>query len=67
MWRKVTLAPTLMTSLAEREQLARASLRRRRACALKRAGLRRVSGIWAVVPVKEFEGAKQRLSSALKP
>jgi 2-phospho-L-lactate/phosphoenolpyruvate guanylyltransferase len=24
-----------------------------------------VSGIWAVVPVKEFEGAKQRLSSAL--
>jgi 2-phospho-L-lactate/phosphoenolpyruvate guanylyltransferase len=26
-----------------------------------------VSGIWAVVPVKEFEGAKQRLSSALSP
>jgi 2-phospho-L-lactate/phosphoenolpyruvate guanylyltransferase len=24
-----------------------------------------VTGIWAVVPVKEFEGAKQRLSSAL--
>jgi 2-phospho-L-lactate/phosphoenolpyruvate guanylyltransferase len=24
-----------------------------------------VSGIWAIVPVKEFEGAKQRLSSAL--
>jgi 2-phospho-L-lactate guanylyltransferase len=26
-----------------------------------------VSGVWAVVPVKEFEGAKQRLSSALSP
>jgi 2-phospho-L-lactate/phosphoenolpyruvate guanylyltransferase len=26
-----------------------------------------LSGIWAVVPVKEFEGAKQRLSSALTP
>jgi 2-phospho-L-lactate/phosphoenolpyruvate guanylyltransferase len=26
-----------------------------------------VSGIWAVLPVKEFEGAKQRLSSALIP
>jgi 2-phospho-L-lactate guanylyltransferase len=26
-----------------------------------------VSGIWAVVPVKELEGAKQRLSSALSP
>jgi 2-phospho-L-lactate/phosphoenolpyruvate guanylyltransferase len=26
-----------------------------------------VTGIWAIVPVKEFEGAKQRLSSALSP
>ena len=26
-----------------------------------------MSGIWAVVPVKEFEGAKQRLSPALSP
>jgi 2-phospho-L-lactate/phosphoenolpyruvate guanylyltransferase len=26
-----------------------------------------VSGIWAVVPVKEFEGAKQRLSPYLSP
>jgi 2-phospho-L-lactate/phosphoenolpyruvate guanylyltransferase len=26
-----------------------------------------VTGIWAVVPVKEFEGAKQRLSSCLSP
>jgi 2-phospho-L-lactate/phosphoenolpyruvate guanylyltransferase len=26
-----------------------------------------VNGVWAVVPVKEFEGAKQRLSSALSP
>jgi 2-phospho-L-lactate/phosphoenolpyruvate guanylyltransferase len=26
-----------------------------------------VSGVWAVVPVKEFEGAKQRLSSSLSP
>ena len=26
-----------------------------------------MTGIWAVVPVKEFEGAKQRLSSALSP
>jgi len=26
-----------------------------------------VTGIWAVVPVKAFEGAKQRLSSALSP
>jgi 2-phospho-L-lactate guanylyltransferase len=26
-----------------------------------------MTGIWAVVPVKEFEGAKRRLSSALSP
>jgi 2-phospho-L-lactate/phosphoenolpyruvate guanylyltransferase len=26
-----------------------------------------MSGVWAVVPVKAFEGAKQRLSSALSP
>ena len=26
-----------------------------------------MTGIWAVVPVKEFEGTKQRLSSALSP
>ena len=26
-----------------------------------------MTGIWAVVPVKEFEGAKQRLSSCLSP
>jgi 2-phospho-L-lactate guanylyltransferase len=26
-----------------------------------------VTGVWAVVPVKEFEGAKQRLSSCLSP
>ncbi len=26
-----------------------------------------MTGIWAVVPIKEFEGAKQRLSSALSP
>ena len=26
-----------------------------------------MSGVWAVVPVKEFEGAKQRLSSCLSP
>ncbi len=26
-----------------------------------------MSGIWAIVPVKEFEGAKHRLSSALSP
>jgi 2-phospho-L-lactate/phosphoenolpyruvate guanylyltransferase len=26
-----------------------------------------VSGIWAIVPVKEFEGAKQRLASSLSP
>jgi 2-phospho-L-lactate guanylyltransferase len=26
-----------------------------------------VTGVWAVVPVKEFEGAKQRLSPALSP
>ncbi len=32
-----------------------------------RPGLRCVSGIWAVVPVKEFEGAKQRLSPVLSP
>jgi 2-phospho-L-lactate guanylyltransferase len=32
-----------------------------------RPGPRRVTGVWAVVPVKEFDGAKQRLSSALSP
>ena len=26
-----------------------------------------MSGVWAVVPVKEFEGAKQRLSPCLSP
>jgi 2-phospho-L-lactate guanylyltransferase len=26
-----------------------------------------MTGVWAVVPVKEFEGAKQRLSSCLNP
>jgi 2-phospho-L-lactate guanylyltransferase len=26
-----------------------------------------MTGVWAVVPVKEFEGAKQRLSSCLSP
>jgi 2-phospho-L-lactate guanylyltransferase len=26
-----------------------------------------VTGVWAVVPVKEFDGAKQRLSSCLSP
>jgi 2-phospho-L-lactate/phosphoenolpyruvate guanylyltransferase len=26
-----------------------------------------VSGVWAVVPVKQFDGAKERLSSALSP
>src|ERR1700733_15375820 len=30
-------------------------------------GPRRVSGVWAVVPVKELEGAKQRLSPPLTP
>ena len=30
-------------------------------------GPRRVSGVWAVVPVKEFKGAKQRLSPCLSP
>ena len=66
---KVTLAPTLMTNLAEQEQLARIVLEAADALASSKAqaGLRRVNGIWAVVPVKEFEGAKQRLSSALSP
>ena len=64
---KVTLAPTLMTSLAEKEQLARVVLEAADALASSetRPGLRCVSGIWAIVPVKEFEGAKQRLSPAL--
>ena len=26
-----------------------------------------MTGIWAVIPVKEVEGAKQRLASALSP
>ena len=46
----------------------------RRARGGRRAGLvkaqqgpRYVSGIWAIVPVKEFEGAKQRLSPVLSP
>ena len=26
-----------------------------------------MTGVWAVVPVKELEGAKQRLSSCLSP
>ena len=58
-----------MTNLAEKEQLARIVLEAADAlaCFETQAGPRRVSGIWAVVPVKEFEGAKQRLSSALSP
>ena len=64
---KVTLAPTLMTS----SRRARATGPRRasrggRACFSEaRKGPRSVTGIWAVVPVKEFDGAKQRLSPYL--
>ena len=70
MWRaKVTLAPTLMTNLAEREDAgSRRPRGGRRACLFEtRPGPRRVTGVWAVVPVKEIEGAKQRLSSCLSP
>ena len=64
---KVTLAPTLMTSLAEKRATGprRARGGRRARLSETRPGLRCVSGIWAIVPVKEFEGAKQRLSPAL--
>ena len=64
---KVTLAPTLMTSLAEKRATGprRARGGRRARLVKARPGLRCVSGIWAIVPVKEFEGAKQRLSPAL--
>ena len=66
---RVTLAPTLMTE--SRGARATGSRRPRgggRACLFEtRPGLRRVSGVWAVVPVKELAGAKQRLSSCLSP
>ena len=66
---RVTLAPTLMTNLAEREELGRVVLEAARRARLyeARPGPRRVTGIWAVVPVKELAGAKQRLSSCLSP
>ena len=57
-----------MTTLAEREQLARIVLEAADALALEaQAGPRRVTDIWAVVPVKEFDGAKQRLSPCSRP
>ena len=57
----MTIAKTLMTSLHDRETLARVTLDA--ADALARA----MSDIWAVIPVKEFDGAKHRLSDLLSP
>ena len=59
---RVTIAKTLMTSLQDRETLARVDARRG-----GRTGLAAMSDIWAVIPVKEFDGAKHRLSGLLSP
>ena len=59
---RVTIARTLMTSLHDREALAQRDARRG-----GRTGLTAMSDIWAVIPVKEFDGAKHRLSGLLSP
>ena len=66
---KVTLAPTLMTNLAEREQLARVVLEAADALASskRRPGPRRVSGDLGGRARQGIDGAKHRLSSRLEP
>ena len=71
---RVTLAQTLMTTIEDREALAKivldaaAVLRRR-----ERGGLRHqpviasMMDVWAAVPVKQFTGAKTRTGSLLTP
>ena len=58
---RVALAQTLMKTLDDREALAR--------MVLDFADCLRAmsTDIWAVIPVKELEGAKQRLSPLLSP
>ena len=51
-----------MTTLDDQEALARAVLDAARSALRVSA-----TDIWAVVPVKELEGAKQRLSPLLSP
>ncbi len=71
---RVTLAQTLMTTMEDREALARivmdagAVLRRRELRGLAApAGDRSMIDVWAAVPVKAFTGAKQRTGSMLTP
>ena len=71
---RVTLAQTLMTTIEDREALARivldaAAVLRRRGTArpAASAAIERMIDVWAAVPVKAFTGAKQRTASLLTP
>ena len=54
---KLHVAPTLMTTLEDREALARTVL-----AFADSLDVSAPADIWAVVPVKELDGAKQRLA-----
>ena len=58
---KVHVAPTLMTSVVTKEALARTVL------SFADSAFVSTNDIWAVVPIKELDGAKQRLAPLLTP